>query len=63
MKIEEVPLTIPKINHSSKGKLAKAHGKNIAPIKGKSVGERQVGNLKIAQKKQVVNKGRRYAVY
>ena len=63
VKIEEVPLTIPKINHNSKGKLAKAHGKNMIPSKGKSVAERQAGNLKIAQKKQVVNKGRRYTVY
>ena len=58
VKIEEVPLTIPKFNHSVKGKLAKVPGKNMITSKGKSGGERQTGNSKIAQKKQVVTKGK-----
>lgn len=58
VKIEEVPLTIPKFNHTAKGKLAKTHGKNIMNSgKGKNGGEKQTGNLKLLQKKQILNKG------
>ena len=57
VKIEEVPLTIPKFNHSAKGKLAKGHGKNMVTNKGKSGVDRPTGNAKLAQKKQAVIKG------
>ena len=57
VKIEEVPLTIPKFNHNAKGKVGKVHGKNAISSKGKPVIDKQVGNSKVALKKQIVNKG------
>ena len=57
VKIEEVPLMIPKFNHAAKGKLAKTHAKNMASSKGKPSGEIRVGNAKLPQKKQIASKG------
>ncbi len=59
VKIEEAPLTIPKFNHASKGKLPKINLKGIiGPNKGKTSSEKSPTTSKVPQKKQPNNKGR-----
>lgn len=54
VKIEEVPLTIPKFNHeASKAKLPKIFNAKT----GKASTEKSTVNAKVIQKKQVINKG------